>query len=220
MSDPGIRPPLVGLLASGGHTEIVQAREWHRYTIMGSTRDDAAGEAFDKVAILLGLGYPGGPLIDKLARDGDPRAVAFPRAWLDPDSLDFSFSGLKTAVRNHVKASGGAEGLADAARADIAASFQAAVVDVLATKLVRAAERAKVRTVVLAGGVAANRALRGRIEAACAERGWTFAAPELKYCGDNGAMVGLAGAMRLARGESSAWDLSAVPTLLQTSFGN
>ncbi len=220
LSDPGIRPPLVGLLASGGHTEIVQAREWHRYTIMGSTRDDAAGEAFDKVAILLGLGYPGGPLIDKLARGGDPRAVAFPRAWLEADSLDFSFSGLKTAVRNHVKGAGGADRLADSARADIAASFQAAVVDVLATKLVRAAERAKVSTVVLAGGVAANRALRERIEQACAAKGWAFAAPELKYCGDNGAMVGLAGAMRLARGESSAWDLSAVPTLLQTSFGN
>ncbi len=220
LSDPEIRPPLVGLLASGGHTEIVQARQWHRYTILGSTRDDAAGEAFDKVAILLGLGYPGGPVIDKLARHGDPRAVAFPRAWLDADSLDFSFSGLKTAVRNHVKALGGSEHLTEAARADIAASFQAAVVDVLATKLVRAAERAQVRTVLLAGGVAANRTLRGRIEEACAERGWTFAAPELKYCGDNGAMVGLAGAMRLARGESSAWDLSAVPTLLQTSFGN
>ena len=143
----GDPPPLVGLLASGGHTEIVQAREWHRYTILGSTRDDAAGEAFDKVAILLGLGYPGGPAIDKLARGGDPRAVAFPRAWLEADSLDFSFSGLKTAVRNHVKGAGGAEGLADEARADVAASFQAAVVDVLATKLVRAAERAGVSTV-------------------------------------------------------------------------
>ncbi len=220
LSEPGIEPPLVGLLASGGHTEIVEAREWHRYRILGSTRDDAAGEAFDKVAILLRLGYPGGPAIDRLARHGNPRAVAFPRARLEPDSLDFSFSGLKTAVRNHVKARGAAESLPEAERADVAASFQEAVVEVLAEKLLRAAEQARVSTVVLAGGVAANRALRERLGGACAAKGWAFAVPELRYCGDNGAMVALAGAMRLARGETSAWDLPAVPTLLQTTFGS
>jgi len=215
-----VRPPLVGLLASGGHTEIVEAREWFRYRILGSTRDDAAGEAFDKTAILLGLGFPGGPAIDRAARDGDPAAIPFPRAWLGPDSLDFSFSGLKTAVRNFVAAEGGPEAMPPARTADVAASFQEAVVEVLATKTLLAAERAGVSTVVLAGGVAANRALRSRLEAACADRGWSFAVPELRYCGDNGAMVALAGALRLARGERSNWDLPAVPTLLQTSFGS
>ncbi len=219
LSRPEIGPPLVGLLASGGHTEIVEAREWFRYTILGSTRDDAAGEAFDKTAILLGLGYPGGPQIDRAARDGDPAAVAFPRARLG-GSLDFSFSGLKTAVRNHVARCGGPEALDPGARADVAASFQEAVVEILAEKTLRAAEEAGVRTVLLAGGVAANRSLRERLEAACRDRGWTFAVPELRYCGDNGAMVALAGALRLARGERSSWELPAVPTLLQTSFGS
>ena len=220
LSHPEIRPPLVALLASGGHTEIVEARRWYRYRILGSTRDDAAGEAFDKVAILLGLGYPGGPLIDRAASAGDPGAVAFPRAWLEPDSLDFSFSGLKTAVRNHVAARGGPEALDDRDRADVAASFQEAVVDVLSAKTLLAAERAKVSTVLLAGGVAANRSLRERLERGCAERGWTFAVPELRYCGDNAAMVALAGSLRLAAGERSGWDLPAVPTLLATSFGS
>jgi N6-L-threonylcarbamoyladenine synthase len=220
LSHPEVRPPLVALLASGGHTEIVSARQWHRYTILGSTRDDAAGEAFDKVAILLGLGYPGGPLIDRMAREGDPEAVAFPRAWLEEASLDFSFSGLKTAVRNHVAGRGGSEAMSERDRADVASSFQRAVVDVLAVKTLRAAERETVSTVVMAGGVAANRSLRLRLEEACRKRGWTFAVPELRYCGDNGAMVALAGSMRLARGDRSDWDLSAVPTLLQTSFGS
>jgi N6-L-threonylcarbamoyladenine synthase len=220
LSREDIRPPLVGLLASGGHTEIVEAREWFHYRILGSTRDDAAGEAFDKTAILLGLGFPGGPAIDRAARDGDPVAVPFPRAWLGRDSLDFSFSGLKTAVRNFVTEHGGAEVLSPRLRADVAASFQEAVVEVLATKTLLAAERTGVKTVLLAGGVAANRALRARLESACAERGWIFAVPELRFCGDNGAMVALAGALRLARGERSPFDLPAVPTLLQTTFGS
>jgi N6-L-threonylcarbamoyladenine synthase len=216
---PEIRPPLVALLASGGHSEIVLARTWHRYTILGSTRDDAAGEAFDKVAILLGLGFPGGPEIDRLATRGDPESVNFPRAWLGSDSLDFSFSGLKTAVRNHVRDRGGAQALCEEARADIAASFQQAVVDVLAAKTLRAADREGVTTVVLAGGVAANRLLRRRLEEEAGRRGWIFAVPPLRYCGDNAAMVALAGSLRLARGDRSDWRLSAVPTLLETSFG-
>ena len=219
LSAPDVRPPLVALLASGGHTEIVHARAWHRYTILGSTRDDAAGEAFDKVAILLGLGYPGGPLIERAAAAGDPRAAAFPRAWLAPDSLEFSFSGLKTAVRNFVAGQGGAEALGEAQRADVAASFQEAVVEVLTAKTLLAAERVGARTVVLAGGVAANRSLRERLETGCAKHGWRFAVPELRYCGDNAAMVALAGSTRLAAGERSPWDLAAVPTLLETSFG-
>jgi N6-L-threonylcarbamoyladenine synthase len=219
LEHPDIKPPLVALLVSGGHSEIVRAETWHRYTILGSTRDDAAGEAFDKVAVLLGLGFPGGPAIDRLSVEGNPEAVAFPRAWLEPDSLDVSFSGLKTAVRNHVRARGGAGALDPSETADIAAAFQEAVVDVLATKTVRAAQAAGVRTLVVAGGVAANRSLRTRLEAACRERGWTFAVPSLAYCGDNAAMVAWVGALRLARGERSDWSLPAVPTLVGTEFG-
>ena len=216
---PQIEPPLVALLASGGHSEIVECRAWHRYTILGSTRDDAAGEAFDKVAILLGMGFPGGPAIDRAARQGRADAIPFPRAWLEPDSLDFSFSGLKTAVRNAVRDRGGVEALDATARNDVAASFQEAVTEVLATKTLKAAERAQVRTVLLAGGVAANSVLRTRLETACREQGWVFAVPALRYCGDNGAMVAFAGSLRLARGERSAWSLSAVPTLLESRFG-
>ena len=216
---PEIQTPLVGLLASGGHSEIVECREWHEYTILGSTRDDAAGEAFDKVAILLGLGFPGGPEIDRAAKKGNRDAFAFPRAWLEPDSLDFSFSGLKTAVRNAVKDRGGEASLDPAARNDIAASFQEAVVDVLATKTLRAAERSAVSTVLLAGGVAANSQLRSRLESGCREHGWTFAVPPLRYCGDNGAMVAFSGSLRLARGERSPWTLPAIPTLLESRFG-
>ena len=214
-----IETPLVALLASGGHSEIVECREWHRYTILGSTRDDAAGEAFDKVAILLGLGFPGGPEIDRAARQGNVNAFAFPRAWLEPDSLDFSFSGLKTAVRNAVRDRGGAESIEAPTRDDIAASFQEAVVDVLATKTLKAAERCGVSTVILAGGVAANSLLRNRLESACRDRGWAFAVPPLRYCGDNGAMVAFAGSLRLARGERSPWTLPAIPTLLESRFG-
>jgi tRNA N6-adenosine threonylcarbamoyltransferase len=217
---PDLEPPLVALLASGGHSEIVECREWHRYTILGSTRDDAAGEAFDKVAILLGMGFPGGPEIDRAARRGKADAIPFPRAWLEPDSLDFSFSGLKTAVRNAVRSRGGPEALDDAARSDVAASFQEAVTEVLAEKTLRAAERSRVSTLVLAGGVAANSALRTRLETSCAKRGWRFAVPPLRYCGDNGAMVAFAGSLRLGRGERSPWTLAAVPTLLESRFGD
>jgi len=218
LSRPEMEPPLVALLASGGHTELVHATGWHDYRLLGSTRDDAAGEAFDKVAILLGLGFPGGPAIDRMARDGNPRAVSFPRAWLEPGSLDVSFSGLKTAVRLHVQGRGGPERLSEEERADVAASFQEAVVEVLAEKTLRAAREAGVQTVILAGGVAANRSLRSRLEAACVERGWAFAVPELRFCGDNGAMVALAGSLRLARGEASSWSLPALATLDQTTF--
>ncbi|HET9234452.1 MAG TPA: tRNA (adenosine(37)-N6)-threonylcarbamoyltransferase complex transferase subunit TsaD [Candidatus Eisenbacteria bacterium] len=216
---PEIEPPLIALLASGGHSEIVECRTWHRYTILGSTRDDAAGEAFDKVAILLGMGFPGGPAIDRAARQGRADAIPFPRAWLEPESLDFSFSGLKTAVRNAVRDRGGAEALDASVRNDVAASFQEAVTEVLAVKTLKAAERVQVRTVLLAGGVAANSVLRGRLESACRERGWVFAVPALRYCGDNGAMVAFAGSLRLARGERSSWSLSALPTLTESRFG-
>jgi N6-L-threonylcarbamoyladenine synthase len=220
LSHPEVRPPLVVLLASGGHTELVHTPTWHCYRHLGSTRDDAAGEAFDKVAILLGLGFPGGPAIDRLARGGNPQAVSFPRAWLEAGSHDFSFSGLKTAVRLHVQDRGGVDRLREGDRADVAASFQEAVVEVLAAKTLRAAREMGVETVVLAGGVAANRVLRARLEEGCREQGWTFAVPELRYCGDNGAMVALAGSMRLARGDTSPWGLPALATLGQTVFSS
>ena len=219
LTEPDVEPPLVALLASGGHTEIVESRRWHRYRILGTTRDDAAGEAFDKVSVLLGLGYPGGPRVERAARDGDPRAIAFPRAWLEPDSLDFSFSGLKTAVRVWCAKQGGPQALTEKARRDAAASFQAAVIEVLVTKTLRAAERAGVGAVVLAGGVSANRPLREGLGAACTERGLRLAVPALRYCGDNAAMVALTGSMLLARGDRSPFSLAAVPTLLQTEFG-
>jgi N6-L-threonylcarbamoyladenine synthase len=219
LSDPGVEPPLVALLASGGHTELVGAKRWHDYTILGSTRDDAAGEAFDKVSVLLGLGYPGGPHIQRIAEGANPEAVAFPRARLEPESLDFSFSGLKTAVRNEVARRGGNGALTPGDRADLAASFQEAAVDVLVEKTLRAAAGFGAATVVLAGGVAANASLRRRLEAGSRDRGFRFAVPELRFCGDNGAMVALAGSMRLARGETSSFTLPAVPTLLATSFG-
>jgi len=219
LTEPDVEPPLVALLASGGHTEIVEARRWHRYRILGTTRDDAAGEAFDKVAVLLGLGYPGGPRIERTAREGNPEAIAFPRAWLEPDSLDFSFSGLKTAVRVWCARQGGADTLTEQARRDAAASFQAAAIEVLEAKTVRAAEQAGVSTVVLAGGVAANRPLRDRLAASCRSRGWRLAVPELRYCGDNAAMVAFTGSRLLARGERSSLSLPAIPTLLQTEFG-
>jgi N6-L-threonylcarbamoyladenine synthase len=219
LSPTELELPLVALLASGGHTEIVEARAWHRYRILGSTRDDAAGEAFDKVAILLDLGFPGGPAIDALAARGDPDAISFPRAWLEPGSLDFSFSGLKTAVRNHLRERRESGVLAEADRANVAASFQAAVVEILATKLTKAAERAGVETLVVAGGVAANRSLRRELESICRSREWRLAVPEPRYCGDNAAMVALAGSLRLARGERSPWTLPPLPTLSQTTFG-
>ena len=215
LTHPEAEPPLVALLVSGGHTEIVHVPEWHRYRILGSTRDDAAGEAFDKTAVLLGEGYPGGPHIDRLAALGDSQAFAFPRAWLEPGSLDFSFSGLKTAVRLAVAEQ---SPLTDAVKADVAASFQAAVVEVLVGKLERAAKNLDVGSVVVAGGVAANRDLRRELQAAAERRQWATWAPELRFCGDNAAMVALAGSMRLARGERSGWDLPAWPTLEQSGF--
>ncbi len=176
------------------------------YRRLGSTVDDAAGEAFDKVARYLGLGYPGGPLIDRLAVDGDPAAVRFPRAMLD-EGFDFSFSGLKTSVVNHVRKH------PDAAAADIAASFQEAVVDVLVTKARRAAEQVGARTVCLAGGVAANSRLRTRILEACEGAGLAGVVPDRNMCTDNAAMVAAAGYWQLQRQGPSPLTTGAEPNL-------
>lgn len=186
--------PFLALLVSGGHTLLIAVRELGRYTVLGSTLDDAAGEAFDKTAKLLGLGYPGGPLLAALAEEGDDQAFAFPRPMLNKPTLDFSFSGLKTAVMLQVRKAE-ASGTLQAQRADIAASFQRAAVDTLVGKTIRAAKSAGLERVVVAGGVGANRLLRQDM----AERfpGEVFY-PRFEFCTDNGAMIAVAGAMRLA----------------------
>ena len=189
LEDPEIELPSVVLLVSGGHTLLVRMDEPGRYEILGQTVDDAAGEAFDKVARYLGLGYPGGPAVDRVAAAGDATAIRFPRARLDGHhgELDFSFSGLKTAVVNHVRAH------PEARTEDVAASFQEAVVDVLVERALAAAEAAGARSLCLAGGVAANSLLRRRTEAACAERGMRAFLPSRAMCTDNAAMIAAAG---------------------------
>ena len=186
LEEPDLEMPLVVLLASGAHTMVVLMEDHGRYRVLGSTIDDAAGEAFDKVARFLGLGYPGGPVIDRLAMDGDPAAIAFPRGLRDR-AYDFSFSGLKTSVITHVRSH------PDAAPADVAASFQEAVVDVLVTKAHRAALETGARGIVLGGGVAANSRLRERILDVCIEEGLRAFLPSREMCTDNAAMVAAAG---------------------------
>lgn len=224
MTTPQGGEPRLALLVSGGHTALYRMDSPTRAVFLGGTTDDAAGEAFDKVAKLLGLGYPGGPLIQRISAEGDPRAVDFPRAYL-PGTRKFSFSGLKTAVLYRVRGWGARppEVTADSAaetplthreKADIAASFQQAVVDVLVRKAVDAAEEEGIRSVGIAGGVAANRPLREALAAACAGRGWQLVLPPMAYCTDNAAMVaGLGGALfregRAAPLDFDAFDHSA-----------
>jgi len=215
-----VSPPFVGLVASGGHTEIVRVTDWGQWDLLGATRDDAAGEAFDKVANLLELGFPGGPALARAAAGGRADAFAFPRAWLglERGGLDVSFSGPKTAVKLFLDRRGWPqEPQAPPERerftADVAASFQEAVVDVLATKLVAAAEAAGDRQLVLAGGVAANLALRERVVQLARPRGLAVHLPALEFCGDNAAMIGMAAFHHLRRGERSRYDLAAVPSL-------
>lgn len=191
--------PHLALLVSGGHTELCEVAGVGRYRVMGSTRDDAVGEAFDKVAKLLGLSYPGGPVIDRLAGEGDPTAMSFPRAMLtDAANLEFSFSGLKTAMLVHLENAGPPRSRRELA--DLCASFQAAVVDVLVAKVRRARAKLGVGRVHVVGGVSANRALRAAMARAAAADGFTFAAPPLRYCGDNAAMIGAAAAARISAG--------------------
>jgi len=183
--------PFVALLVSGGHTQLMRVAGVGAYELLGETVDDAAGEAFDKTAQLLGLGYPGGPALSKLADDGDAKRFKLPRPMLHSGDLDFSFSGLKTAVLTRVKKEG------EAARADIAAGFQAAVVDVLAEKCLAALQQTGLERLVIAGGVGANRALRARLNEEASHRGFAVFYPPLELCTDNGAMIAYAGAMRL-----------------------
>lgn len=206
-----LKPPFVCLVASGGHSHIVKVNDYTEFEILGRTRDDAAGEAFDKIARVLGLGYPGGPLIDELAKKGNGEAVHFPRVRMDKNSLDFSFSGVKTAVINHLhKAEQKGE---DINKADIAASFQEAVTDVLCEHTVEGAIKADVKTVALAGGVAANTALRKKMTAECAKHGISVIYPPPVLCTDNAAMIAAAGYFELEKDNFADLTLNAVPNL-------
>ncbi len=189
--------PFVALLVSGGHTQLMRVDGVGRYQLLGETVDDAAGEAFDKTAQLLGLDYPGGPALAKLAEGGEPYRFKLPRPMLNSGDLDFSFSGLKTAVLTLARREG------EAARVDIAAGFQAAAVDVLAGKSLKALRETGLHRLVVAGGVGANRALRARLDAEAKQRGFEVFYPPLELCTDNGAMIAYAGALRLARGAAA-----------------
>jgi N6-L-threonylcarbamoyladenine synthase len=206
LEEPDLEPPLAVLVVSGGHTLLVAVEGHGRYRVLGETVDDAAGEAFDKVARLLGLGYPGGPAIDRLATLGDPQAIAFPRPMLG-DGLDFSFAGLKTAVAYHVRRDPGA------LPADVAASFQAAVVDTLVGKLLTAADAIGAPTLVLGGGVAANSLLRSRVLEAAASTGREAFLPPPSLCTDNGAMIAATAAWRLRADGPTPLDSGADPSL-------
>jgi len=204
-------PPLVCLTVSGGHTELFYMPEFGRYTVLGRTRDDAAGEAIDKVGRLLGLPYPAGPDLDRLARNGDPQRFDLPRGLAEEDSLDFSFSGVKTAAMNRLNQLRQAG--EEVPRADFAASLQEAVVDVLVEKSLRAAVAKGVKTLFLSGGVAANSRLRERMTREAASLGIRVYAPSLQLCTDNAAMIASAGYYRLQRGERSPFSLNADPSL-------
>ncbi len=202
--------PFLALVVSGGHTALYHAREPLRYVLVGQTRDDAAGEAFDKVAKLLGLGFPGGPAIQRVAEQGDPRAVAFPLAQMTDGARDFSFSGIKTSVSLYVKRRAP---LSAVQVADVAASFQATVVKMLVRKTVRAALHLGVKRVVLTGGVAANGPLRQALRAEAEEHGITLHIPPPRLCTDNAAMIAAAGTARLHAGERAGLDMNARPDL-------
>ncbi len=208
---PELEPPFLCEIISGGHTHLVIVKDYGEFEILGRTRDDAAGEAFDKVARAIGLGYPGGPKIDRVAKQGNPHAVEFPRAHIGDAPYDFSFSGLKSAVLNYLnqcKMKG-----EKYVQADVAASFQQAVVDVLVSNAMQAARDRNIKKFAIAGGVASNSALRASMKQACAENGIDFYYPSPILCTDNAAMIGCAAYYEYRKGTRSGWDLNAVPNL-------
>lgn len=206
-----LEPPFVCLVVSGGHSHLVVVKDYGEYEIIGRTRDDAAGEAFDKVARAIGLGYPGGPKIDKLAKEGNPDAIRFPRAKVEESEYDFSFSGLKSAVLNYLN---GCQMKGETiVEADVAASFQKAVIDVLVEHSVHAVKKYGFDQFAIAGGVASNSSLRAAFEQRCAQEKITFYHPSPIYCTDNAAMIGVAGYYEYIKGVRSGLDLNAVPNL-------
>ena len=208
---PELEPPFLCLVVSGGHTHLVCVRDYGKYEILGRTRDDAAGEAFDKVARAIGLGYPGGPKIDRLSREGNPDAIFFPRAHIEDAPCDFSFSGVKSAVLNYIN---GCQMKGETySQADVAASFQKAVTDVLTEHSMQAVRETGLKKFAIAGGVASNSALRAAMRKACEERGIEFYYPSPILCTDNAAMIGAAAFYDYQNGIRSGWDLNAVPNL-------
>ncbi len=206
-----LEPPYICLVVSGGHSHLVKVTDYGEYEILGRTRDDAAGEAFDKVARAIGLGYPGGPKIDKVAREGNPEAIDFPRASIAENPYDFSFSGLKSAVLNYLNQ---CEMKGEAyVQADVAASFQKAVVDVLTEHAMMAIDESGMKKLAIAGGVASNSALRKAMEEACKNKGVAFYLPSPVLCTDNAAMIGAAAYYEYIKGVRHGWDLNAVPNL-------
>ena len=211
IENPDLEPPFVCLVVSGGHTHLVVVRDYGKYEILGRTRDDAAGEAFDKVARAIGLGYPGGPKIDKISKEGNPEAIAFPRPKFEDSPYDFSFSGLKSAVLNYLN--GCQMKGVEINRADVAASFQKAVCDVLVEHAMIAVKENGLNKFAIAGGVASNSALRAAFEKACAERQIEFYHPSPIFCTDNAAMIGSAAYYEFIAGKRDGLDLNAVPNL-------
>ena len=206
-----LEPPFICLVVSGGHTHLVCVKDYGKYEIIGRTRDDAAGEAFDKVARAIGLGYPGGPKIDKLSKEGNPDAITFPKAHVSDAPYDFSFSGVKSAVLNYIngcKMKG-----EEYCNADIAASFQKAVTDVLVENAMKAVKEYGLSKLAIAGGVASNRTLRAAMKEACEKNGVEFYHPSPIYCTDNAAMIGAAAYYEYLSGTRHGWDLNAVPNL-------
>lgn len=211
IENPDLEPPFVCLIVSGGHTHLVIVKGYGEFEIIGRTRDDAAGEAFDKVARAVGLGYPGGPKVDKAAKEGNTHAMEFPRAKVADSPYDFSFSGLKSAVLNyinHAKMTG-----EEIYVPDLVASFQNAVVDVLVSRAITAAKEYGYKKLAIAGGVASNSALRAAMKEACDKNGITFYHPSPIFCTDNAAMIGVAAYYEYIKGNRSGWDLNAVPNL-------
>lgn len=211
IENPDLEPPFVCLIVSGGHTHLVIVKDYGEFEIIGRTRDDAAGEAFDKVARAVGLGYPGGPKVDKAAREGNPHAIEFPRGKVEGSPYDFSFSGLKSAVLNHINRARmtGQEIFVP----DLAASFQNSVVESLVSRAILAVKEYGYSKLAIAGGVASNTALRSAMQTACGKEGIRFYHPSPVYCTDNAAMIGVAAYYEYLKGNISGWDLNAIPNL-------